>query len=167
MILKIQMIRILLFSLFIGQTPHVSFLGVECFPEKEIIRAYLKLKYTDFIFDYRLTINDDQHFDQSGTIDTTEILLKKYVNDRIVISADDKKLSGQLARFGTSGGELTIELIYPLPAKAKRYKVTNTILTAVNINQSNLVIFKNNDYEEEVKLSSAKTTHTFMIDRGR
>jgi hypothetical protein len=86
-------LKTFILSLWIfAHAANVSFLGVECFPEKGIIKVNLNLNYNDFIFDYRLIINDDQSFDLSGKIDTAEILVSKYLDNRIQIFADDKML---------------------------------------------------------------------------
>ena len=142
---------------------NVSFLGVECFPEKGIIKVNLNLNYNDFIFDYRLIINDDQSFDLSGKIDTAEILVSKYLENRIQIFADDKMLKGHVTGIESFDGKLKLDLIYNFNKRSKCFKVRNLILTDVKKSQSNLLIFKYNDLEEDVKLTSEKTEHTFNV----
>jgi hypothetical protein len=138
-------------------------MGLECCPGKGIIKVVLKLNYDDFIFDYRFTINDDQNFEPSGVIDTTKILVSKYLTNKVQIFADDKKLKGQLTNIESVNGELNMNLLYYYSKKAKRFKVKNTILTGLNKNQSNLLIFKYNDFEEGVKLTPEKTEQTFIL----
>jgi hypothetical protein len=158
------MLKTLFLSLWIiAQPTHVSFLGVECFPEKGIIKTYLKLNYNDFVNDYRFTINDDENFDPSGKIDTAKILVSKYLANRIQIFADNKKLEGQLMNVESSNGELNIDLLYNYNIKAKRFKVKNTILAGFSKRQSNLLIFKHNDFEEEVKLTAELTEQVFIV----
>jgi hypothetical protein len=163
------MLKIIILSFFLTslQTAHVSFLGMECIPDKGIIRTSLKMNYNDFIFDYRININDDQVFDPSGKIDTTVILLSKYLLDKIQISADDQNLKGKLTGIEFVNGHLNFELVYNYNKRAKNFKVKNTILTDVNRNQTNLLIFKYNDHEEGVKLSFEKTEHTFKVKRPK
>lgn len=156
---------ILSFCLTSLQTAHDSFLGIECIPDKGIIRTSLKMNYNDFIFDYRININDDQIFDPSGKMDTTEILLSKYLLTKIQISADDKNLKGKLTKIEFENGNLKFELLYNYNKRAKQFRVKNAILTDVNRNQTNLLIFKYDDHEEGVKLSPEKTEHTFKIKR--
>jgi hypothetical protein len=146
-----------------AQTVHVSFMSMECFPGKGLIKIVLKLNYDDFIFDYRFTINDDQNFDPSGGIDTTKILVSKYLTNRVQIFADDEKLKGQLTNIESVNGELNMDLLYYYSKRAKRFKVKNAILTDLYKNQSNLLIFKYNDFEEGVKLTTEKTEQTFKV----
>jgi hypothetical protein len=145
------------------QTERVSFLGVECVPEKGVIMTCLKLNYNDFIFDYRLSINDDQEFDPSGKIDTSVILLDKYISNKIRISANDNILNGKITGIVYTEGELKIDLLYSYNRKAKQFRVQNTILTDINKNQSNLLIFKYKDIERGVRLSARKTEHVFNV----
>lgn len=157
-------LKTFILSLWIFAHPaNVSFLGVECFPEKGIIKVNLNLYYNDFIFDYRLIINDDQSFDLSGKIDTTEILVSKYLDSRIQIFADNKMLKGHVTGIESSDGKLKLDLIYNYNKRSKCFKVRNLILTDINKSQSNLLIFKYNDLEEDVKLTSEKTEHTFNV----
>jgi hypothetical protein len=161
------MSRIIILSFLLNfQSVNVSFLGVECIPEEGIIRTFLKLNFNDFIFDYRVNINDDQSFDPSGKIDTTEILLSKYLNDRVQISADNISLKGKLTKIESANGELKIEASYYYNKKAKQIKVKNIILTDTNKDQSNLLIFKHKNFEEGVELSPLKKEYIFKVKRS-
>lgn len=138
---------------------------MDCIPEQGIIKAFLKLSYNDFIFDYRVNINDDQSFDPSGEIDTTEVLLHKYFNDVVQISADDKSLEGKLTKIESVNGDLKIEALYYYNKRARQIKVRNTVLTDNNKNQSNLLIFKYDNFEKGVELSPVNTEYTFDVKR--
>jgi hypothetical protein len=158
------MLKTILLSLcFITQTMHVSYMGAECFPEKGIIKIFLKLNYDDFKFDYRFTIDDDQNFLPSGEIDTAKIFVSRYLNDKVHIFADDNKLKGKLTGIELSDGELKMNLQYNYNKKAKHFKVRNTILGNLNKNQSTLLIFKYNEFEEGVKLTPEKTEQIFVV----
>jgi hypothetical protein len=138
-------------------------MGVECFPEKGVIKVFLKMSYDDFVFDYRYTINDDQGFNPKVKIDTAVILVSKYLANRIQIFAEDKTLKGKLENLESAGGEVNMDLLYYYNKRAKNFRVKNTILTGLNKNQSTLLIFKYNDYEEGVKLTPEKTEQTFTV----
>jgi hypothetical protein len=157
--LKTFFLSVLVFA----QTVHVSFTGLSCFPEKGLIKVFLKMNYNDFIFDYRVNINDDQNFNFSEGIDTSEILVSKYLASKLQVFADDKELRGQLTNIEFVNNELNMNLIYHFSKRAISFKVKNTILTKLNKNPSNLVIFKCDDFEEGVKLAEEKTEHTFIV----
>ena len=60
----LEMLKTVFISLWVFiQIMHVSFMGVECIPGKGIIKILVKMEYNDFVFDYRVAINDDQNFD--------------------------------------------------------------------------------------------------------
>jgi hypothetical protein len=158
------MLKIILLSLLVfAQTLHVTFTGVECFPEEGLIRVDLKMRYNDFVFDYRANINDDQIFDPSKGIDTAEILVSKYLDSKVRIFSEGKELKGQLTNIELVKDELNIDLLYPFRKKSKSFKVKNTILFNLNKKPTNLVIFKYVDFEEGVKLTEEKPDVTFNV----
>jgi hypothetical protein len=136
---------------------------MECFPDKGIIKTFVRLKYTDFVFDYRFIINDDQDFDPSVKIDTTEILVSKYLERRIQVLAGGNKLKGQLTNIESVNGELRLDFIFVYNKKAKLFKVKNAMLTEYREIQSNFLIFKYKDFEEGVELTSEKMEQTFKV----
>jgi hypothetical protein len=139
-------------------------LSVEYYARSEVFNVFLKLNSDDFIFDYRNSINDDQGFDPSGKIDTTIILAGKYFNNKVQIFADDKKLEGRLMSIESDNGEIMMNFLFNNNRNARHFKVRNQILTDLYKDQSNLLIFKYNDFEEGVKLTSGKAEHTFVIN---
>ncbi len=157
--LKILTISLVLFS----SQMHSTFTGVECFPDKGLINVCIKLNYHDFIFDYRFTIDDDQGFDPSGKIDTNVVRINKYISDKIGIFAGTKKIEGHLRKIETTDGELKMDLVYYYNKKTKQFRIRNTFLVDINKDQSNLLIFKHNEFEEGVKLTPEKTECTFKV----
>ncbi len=140
-----------------------SFLGVECFPDQGIIKACLNLEFNDFVFDYRYAINDDQHFEPSGRIDTAVILVNKYFESRVKVFADGELLKGRLTNIESTGGKLKLDFLYNFNKKAKQFKVKNVMFTEYNEDQSNLLIFKYKDIEEGVMLTQQQPERTFSV----
>jgi hypothetical protein len=158
------MLKVLILSLLLIPGPlNETFLGLECLPEKGIIKGFVKLGYNDFVFDYRYTIDDDQPFDASGKIDTSKIFVSKYLNRRIQISANEKKLNVKLLKVETLDQEVIIEFFYYFDQKAKLFKVKNLMLTEYEEDQSNHLIFKYNDFEEGITLTSENPEKTFKL----
>ncbi len=158
------MLKALILSYWVFANPmNESFMSMECFPEKGIIKGFIKLSYTDFIFDYRFAINDDQYFDTSRKIDTTQILVGKYLEARVRITADNKKLKVSLTNIESSNGELKLEFRCYYNKKANLFTVKNLMFTEYREHQSNFLIFKYNDFEEGVILTPEKTGHTFKV----
>jgi hypothetical protein len=159
------MLKTLILSFLLFVHPHhISFMGVEYFPETEMFKVCVKLNYYDFILDYRNSINDDQIFDPSGKIDTTIILVGKYFNDKVQIFAEDKKLKGRLMSIESADGELRMSFLFNNIKKARHFKVKNQILTELYNDQANLLIFKYNDFEEGIKLTSGNKEQSFRVN---
>jgi hypothetical protein len=158
------MLKLILSLLIFSQATHVSFMSMECFPEKGTIKLFIRQDQSDFVYDYRYTINDDQNIDLSTNIDTTQILVSKYFATRIQISSGDKKLTGKITKLEWNKSGLTANLEYHFIDKnAKVFKVKNTILNGIREDPSNLVIFKYHESEEGVKFNLSTTEHVFKI----
>lgn len=145
------------------QNSHVTYMGVECLPEKGEIKLFIKMTYNDFVNDYRYTIDDDQGFDRSVKIDTSVIFVSRYIAHRIQLSADEKHLKGKLVSFQSDGKEVKIDCSYRYDKLSKKFNVRNTMLTGVTADQYTLLIFKHEDKEEGVKLTAEKPEKTFEI----
>jgi hypothetical protein len=158
------MVRILFLLLWtLTQDSHVSFMSAECFPGEGVVRVFIKMSHADFRYDYRHMINDDYIFDPSGKIDTTEVLVSKYLESRVQIFAGDKEMKGRLTSFVSVNGEVDMNLLYHYNNRLKSFKVISTIMNGVNRNPSTLLIFKHNDYEEDVKLTEGNTWKSFIV----
>jgi hypothetical protein len=145
------------------QTVHESLMSAECFPDEGVIRVFMKMRHADFVYDYRHMINDDQLLDSSDKIDTTEILVRNYIDSRVQIFANEKILKGRISKFESANGEVNMNLLFQYNKRSKNFKVINTFMNGVNRNPSTLLIFKYKDYEKDVKLSEIKTVETFVI----
>ena len=158
------MYRILFFSIwFLFHPVHVTMTSIDYVRDKDSFKVFVRMYYDDFILDYRNSINDDQDFDPSGKIDTAIILVSKYLNNKVQIFADDKKLEGRLINIKSADGELTMNFLINNNRRARVFKVKNQILTGLYKDQANLLIFKYDDVEEGVKLTSDMTEKTFKI----
>jgi Domain of unknown function (DUF6702) len=158
------MLKTFLISLWIfTQAAHPTFTGVTSFPDKGMIKVFLKMNYNDFVFDYRFTIDDDQNFERPGEIDTSRVFLRRYLDDRIRIFGDDKELKGRITGFQLADGELNIDILYYYNKRVKNLKVRNTMLNGVNKNPSNMLIFKCNNLEDAIKLTEEKPEKIFKV----
>jgi hypothetical protein len=137
---------------------------MECFPENGTIKVFVKQDQSDFVYDYRYTIDDDQNIDLSTKLDTSRIFVSRYFANRLQISAGDKKLTGKITRLQWNNSGMTADLEYHFSdKKTKAFKVKNTILNGIREDPSNLVIFKYKEIEEGVKYNLGKTEHIFKV----
>jgi hypothetical protein len=154
---------LILFLIFSGLPTHVSLMSVEYLDAKKSFEVFLKLDYDDFVTDYWYSVNDDHVFDPSGKIDTVIVLVKKYLNDKVEIFADETKLKGEITKVESANGEVKLNLLYNYTKGVKELRVKSLVLTNVYKDQSNLLIFRYKDYEEGVKLTTEKIEHSFNI----
>ncbi len=160
------MSHIFLFSLWVLAHPmHVSLTGMEYFADKGKFEVFVKLNYDDFVLDYRYSVNDDQNFNASGEIDTSVVMVNKYLNDKIQIFAGDKKIEGKLTHIESAEGELKMFMLYDYRERTNSIKIKNMILTDLYKDQCNLLIFRYNYFEEGVKLTPEKTEQTFKVEQ--
>jgi hypothetical protein len=154
---------VILFLLFSGLPNHVSLMSVEYLDSKNAFEVFLKLDYDDFVTDYWYSINDDHVFDPSGKIDTTIVLLDKYLNDKVQIFADEKRLKGEITKLESVNGEVKLNILFNTNGAVKNLRVKSLILTNVYRDQSNLLIFRNKLFEEGIKLNPEKIEHSFIL----
>ena len=158
------MIKLLFFSIWFFLHPvHVTLTSIDYVPETDSFKLFVRMYYDDFILDYRNSINDDQEFDPSEKMDTAIIRVDQYLNNRVQIFADDKRLEGRLINIKSADGEVIMNFKINNNRRARVFKVRNQILTGLYKDQSNLLIFKYKDLEEGVKLTSDMTERTFNI----
>ena len=158
------MLKLILSLLIFTQASHVSFITIECIPENGTIKVLIKQDQTDFVNDYRYTIDDDKNIDLSTKLDTTVILVSKYLANRLQISAGDKKLNGKISKLQWDNSGFKAEMLYHFNNKIeKEFKVKNTILNGFRGDPSNLVIFKCHQIEEGVKFNLTNTEHVFRL----
>jgi hypothetical protein len=137
---------------------------VEYSEKSDSFNVFLKIYADDFLLDYRLLTGDDStRFYFIAKKETAEPLLRKYLNEKVQIFAEGKKLDGKLLTLESSDGELKMNLVFNNNKKSKNYRVKNLIMTDLYKDQSNLLIFRYGDYEEGIKLTAEKQEQNFIV----
>jgi hypothetical protein len=158
------MLKIFILSFIVLAHPlHVSLLSVESSEKSDSFNVFLKIYADDFLLDYRLLTGDSTRFDFIAGKESAETLLRKYLNEKVQIFAEGKKLDGKLMTLESSEGELRMNLIFNNKKKSKNYLVKNLIMTDLYKDQSNLLIFRYGDYEEGIKLTAEKPEQNFIV----
>ena len=158
------MLKTFIFLFIIFTHPlHVSLLSVEYSEKSDVFNVFLKIYSDDFLLDYRLLTGDTTKFDFVAKRETAETLIGKYLDERVQIFAEGKKLEGKLLSLVSSEGELKMDLTFNNIKKSQNYLVKNMIMTDLYKDQSNLLIFRYGDYEECFKLTSEKREQNFKV----
>jgi hypothetical protein len=159
------MLKIAILTLFVIAHPvHVSLMSVEHAEKTDVFNVFLKLYSDDFILDYRLLSGDTTKLNFGEINEKTELLVLKYLDARIQIFADGKKLEGKLIKLDSSEGELKMDMVFSNKKRSGSYLVKNFIMTDLYPDQCNLLIFRYGDYEEGVKLTPEKQDHIFKVN---
>jgi hypothetical protein len=158
------MLKIFILSFIVLAHPlHVSLLSVEYSEKSDSFNVFLKIYADDFLLDYRLLTNDTTKFDFVARKEMAETLLRKYLNEKVQIFAEAKKLDGKLLTLESSDGELRMNLMFNNKKRSKNYMVKNLIMTDLYKDQSNLLIFRFGDYEQGIKLTAEKPEQNFIV----
>ena len=157
------MLRILTFSiLFLFHPVHVSITSIDYIHDMRAFRVYIRMYYDDFLLDSKASAVQVNNF--SGTASSSKDLVNEYIREKILIKADENQLIPKLRDIKLKDNEINIYLDYPTGKKPGTVSVKNLIMTGLYEDQSNMVIFKVNEFEEGVKLSSDLTERTFKIN---
>lgn len=154
---------IILLFIVLAHPVHVSLLSVEYSEKTDAFNVFLKIYSDDFMLDYRLLTGDTAKIDFVANRESAESLIGKYLNEKVQIFAEGKKLDWKLINFDSSDGELKMNLIFNNKIKSKNYLVKNLIMTDLYQDQSNLLIFRYGNFEEGIKLTAEKQEQTFKV----
>jgi hypothetical protein len=158
------MLKTLFISLmFFFHPVHVSLTSIEYLPEIESFKVFVKVYYDDFMLDFRLDSVGSIKVDSLLNDLSTRELVARYLNDRIMIFVNGKQLAARLEDMESIEGEVKMHIIFNSGKKAKNVTVKNLFMTDLYKDQTNLLIFRFNDFEEGVKFTAEKTEQTFVI----
>ena len=158
------MLKTIILSFIVLAHPvHVSLMSVEYYEKTDVFNVFLKIYFDDFMLDYRLLTGDTAKFDFMANKENAESLIGKYLNEKVQIFAEGKKLDWKLMKFDSSDGELKMDLTFNNKTKSKYFLVKNHIMTDLYKDQSNLLIFRYGNFEEGIKLTSEKQEQIFKV----
>jgi hypothetical protein len=158
------MLKIFLLLLFtIAHPVHVTLMSVEYSENEDIFNVFLKIYADDFLLDYRLLTGDTTKVDLNGEVELAKKVVTKYLDEKVQMYAEGKRLDSKLVKLENSDGELKLGLVYNNKKKSKNYLVKNLILTDIYKDQSNLLIFRYEDFEEGIKLTAEKREQSFKV----
>jgi hypothetical protein len=152
-----------IFTWLLFHPVHVTLTSIDQGPESDTLRVFVKLYYDDFLLDYQLFAKDSFPNNSSLSLPLSEALLNKYIDEKVNIYINNKRLKGKLLSQDLSDNELRLNLIYKSDKKPKLITVRNTILTNLYNDQANMTIIRINDFEEGIKLTPQVTEQTFSV----
>jgi hypothetical protein len=124
---------------------------------------FVRMYFDDFLVDCRKSgaLVDDERFsvDNSASVE----VLEKYVNDKIALIVNNKKLIARLENVMVLDNEISMNLTFDNGKKPRTLTLKNLIMTGLYSDQANMVVVRVNDFEEGVKFTPDLTEQTFKI----
>jgi len=159
------MVRVLFFLFLLAPHPvHVSLLSIDYSAEREVFDMFVRVYFDDFLIDSRIKSSDQKNLNFSDINPITKEVIINYVNDKIEIHLDDKKVSPELEKINLSDNELRMNLFFNSISKVKTIRVKNLIMTSIYNDQANMTIVRMNDFEEGAKLTPEETERMFIVN---
>lgn len=159
-----KMLKSLIFLFwFIFHPVHVTMTSIEYIPENDSLKVFVKMYFDDFLLD--LIINgekrDEDFFIKSVPESVT--VMENYINSMLLIKVNKKLLTGKLNGLEIIDNEVKLNIEYKMTRPPELITVSNTIMTRLYKDQSNLLIIKVDNFENGIKLTSDYTGQTFKI----
>jgi hypothetical protein len=137
---------------------HVTLTSVDYAPEDGCLKVFIKMYLDDFLLD---TEQDEDSFLKD---ESKREITENYINQKFVILANDKKLTGKISNLELPDDEIKVYIEYKTSEMPKELLVKNLIMTELYNDQSNLVIIKIDKFEEGFKFTSEITEQIFKIE---
>ena len=158
------MLRTLFFSIwFLFHPVHVTLTSIDYMPATDVFNVFVRFYFDDFLRDYKSIDQNYQDKDFSDTNSSSMGVMEKYIGEKIIITVNEKQISGKLHNMKLTDNEVSMNLEYKAGKKPKIITVKNLIFTGLYNDMSNMIIVKINDFEEGVRLTSDLTEQTFKI----
>jgi len=145
---------------------HVTLLSIEYSGEKRLFEAFLRIYYDDYMLDYKLLTGNEWKFNINGNKEEAIIYLTGYLKERVQLKSGKASFDLIINDINLSDNELNIYMQFKSDGKSKGFTVRNSILADIYNDQSNLLIFRYEDFEEGVKLTPEKREHEFDIKKS-
>jgi hypothetical protein len=156
------MIKILSFTLWLVFHPvHVTMTSIDLVPDTDSIKVFVRIYYDDFLRDYNL-YNKTEYTPDNNPVFPAE-LMNKYLNEKVIITINNKQLEGKLLNHIILDNEISANLLYRTKKKPRNITVKNLIMTSLYEDQANMVIIRIQDLEEGIKLTPSEAERTFIL----
>lgn len=158
------MLNVFLVSVLLSLHPvHVSLASIEYVPEKESFDVFVKIWKDDFTSDFILSFEKVPVLDVKDNGKILKDDAQMYVNEKIHIVPDKRRLTGVIDSIETDETEVKIYMSYKFRGKPTEVTIHNFIMTELYDDQSNMLIFKYNNIEEGIKFTPEKEEQTFIL----
>jgi len=148
---------------FLLHPVHVSLTSIEYVPELDSLKVFVKLYFDDFLLDAGVSSGKFPDGKSAQDSRLKSFIFNDYLNSRLKIEVNGKKLTGKLNRLEIVDNEVKADLLYESRRRPEKILVRNLIMTGLYSDQANLTIIRVGEFEEGVKLTSEMTEKEFNI----
>jgi hypothetical protein len=149
------MLKVLIFNTFLIFHPvHVTLTSIDQVESTDSLKVFFRMYYDDFLRDYKLYDPDFNFDNKSGSNTIPDDQINKYFNDRIHIYINHKLLAGKLLVSSNNNYEISLNLLYKSDKLPRKFKIRNQVLIKLYNDQTNMIFFKINKYEDTMRLTS-------------
>lgn len=159
------MLSVFLVSVLLSFHPvHVSLASIEYVPDKEAFDVFVKVWKDDFASDFTNTFEKIPGLEVKGNDKILNDDAQMYVNEKIQILIDQKKLTGVIENIEIDETEVKIYMSFKFKGNPDEIIVRNFIMTELYNDQSNMLIFKYKNIEEGIKFTPEKEEQVFTLE---
>lgn len=160
------MVKVLIFAIwFVFHPVHVTLTSIDHVQDSDSMKVFIRMYYDDFLLDYKLFDKGVSSDYISGNKSFPDDLMNRYLDEKVIITVNNKELKGKLLNLTLAApeNEISVNLVYSSDKKPDIITVRNEIMTGLYADQANMTIIRVNDFEKGVKLTPEKTEQTFNL----
>jgi len=158
------MAKTLFFSLwFLFHPVHVTITSIDYVQEESYFKVFIRMYFDDFLLDSKLNEFEIDNKNNFVNKETSLQQMQQYLGEKVMITANEKHLTGILEEMQLADNEISMNLKYTYAKMPETITIRNLLLTNLYSDQVNMIIIRIKDFEEGVKLTSDLTEQTFEI----
>jgi hypothetical protein len=158
------MVKTLFFTLwFLFHPVHVTITSIDYVQEECYFKVFIRMYFDDFLLDSKLKEFEIDNKNNFVDNETSLQQMQNYLGEKVMITANEKHLTGILEEMQLADNEISMNLKYAYAIMPETITIRNLLLTNLYSDQVNMIIVRIKDFEEGVKLTSDLTEQTFEI----
>jgi hypothetical protein len=159
------MLKILVLPLLLSYySGHVTMTSINHVHGTDSLKMTVRIDYGSFLRDYQQSILDDIDFEILSSYNPfPSDLANNYINSKIAIYINNKRILGKLLKTGMADGDIYFEILYRIGHKIKNLTVRNTLLTGLYTDAENLTIIKINNIEKGIRFTHGYTEELVIL----
>lgn len=136
---------------------HVSLASIDYDVATGSFNMFLKVYSDDLENDCRLFTGDHELMLYDSKLMPDTAVIRRYIDEKFIFKAGGKRLLGRLGNIESDSEEVRINISYEYSGKGRKFSLKNTIMVSLFGDQTNLLIFRMERFEEGFKFTPDMT----------